>query len=337
MFTELGKDDFDNIVSLLHSIPRDPMLYGVIEGNQPGRIFVDHASDPSVALIWSNMEYAYLIGDASGASAEVVQIVEQTILPALDEAGLDFISIFPFGVSPTDVQAWFPARRPVSYGVNSYGFERSRFKVLGAQAKPLPPDFVRVRLDRKILNQKAFQGIRDDILFCWKSLERFETLGLGYSIQSPQDGVVGACYAIGYGAEAYQINIWTHRKFRRKGLARNLAFAFLNECLQKDRTIYWINDTPNIASRRLAESLGFVYAGDLATVDIPIHPHQFHLSLAEHFSDYLGLYRQAGELYDIAFAIQAGNSDSYRKAALVWQHAGDLTKAKKYIQKASCR
>jgi hypothetical protein len=39
-----------------------------------------------------------------------------------------------------------------------------------------------------------------------------------------------------------------------------------------------------------------MYAGDLATVDIPVHPHQFHLNLADHFTNYLGLYRQAGDL-----------------------------------------
>ena len=85
----------------------------------------------------------------------------------------------------------------------------------------------------------------------------------------------------------------------------------------------------------MAESLGFVYFKDLTTVDIPVHPHQFHCSLAEHFTDYLGLYRQAGELYDMAFAIRAGNSDTYLKAALVWRRAGDLAKAEKYQQKAA--
>ncbi len=334
MLTELRKAEFNRLLPLLHSIPRDPMMCGVTEGNRQGRIFVDQASNPSLALIWTNMEYAYLIGESPGASAEVVQIVEEMILPNLDTAGLGFISIFPYGVSPTDVQSWFPARRPVSFGVNSYTFDENRFEILSAQTRRLPKGFVLVRLDGQTLDQKAFKGIRDDILFCWESLEHFDALGLGYSIQSQQHELVSACYAIGYGAEAYHIDIWTHQEHRRKGFARNAAIAFLRECLQEGRTIYWINDAPNIASRRLAESLGFVYAGDLATVDIPVHPHHFHLSLAEHFSDYLGLYRQAGELYDMAFSIQAGNSNDYLKAASVWRKAGDLAKAEIYHQKA---
>ncbi len=332
MFCALEKADLNH---LLGSIPRDPMLYMVLEGNRPGRIFVDRPANPSVALIWTGMEYAYLIGDAAGAGAEVVHVVEQTILPTLDEAGLGFVSIFPYGVSPAVVQAWFPQRQPVSFGVNSFVFERDRFERLRLQARPLPPGYEQVRLDRHTLDREACRGIRDDILFCWNSLERFDALGLGYSIASPQDGVVSACYAIGYGAEAFHINVWTHHDHRRKGLARHVVIAFLDQSLQKGQTIYWINDTPNVASRRLAESVGFVYAGDLATVDIPVHPHQFHLNLAEHFADYLGLYRQAGELYDMAFAVQTGDSEAYRKAASVWRQAGDPAKAALYQQKAA--
>lgn len=335
MITELGKAKFENILPLLDSTPRDPMLHGVIEGNQTGRVFVNCISDPSVAFIWTNMEYAYLIGDAASVSSEIVEIIEQTILPSLDKDGLGFLSIFPDGISPVDVQAWFPHRKPVSFGVNSYVFEREKFELQKTQTKPLPPDFVLVKLDGHTLEREISQSIREDILFCWESLERFDDLGLGYCIQSKQHGVVSACYAIGYGARAYHINIWTHPNHQRKGLARNAATAFLTESLQEGRTIFWINDTPNIASRHLAESLGFVYAGDLETVDIPVHPYRFHLGLAEHFSNYLGLYQQAGELYDTAFSIQTGTSQAYLKAALVWDEAGDHAKADEYRQKAA--
>jgi RimJ/RimL family protein N-acetyltransferase len=335
MFSELGRTEFDRLLPLLHSVPRDPMLYMVLEGNRPGQIFVDRPPNPSVALIWTRMEYAYLIGEPAGHSAEVIQVVEELILPALEEAGLDFVTIFPHGVSPAAVQAWFPKRRPVSFGVNSFTFERDRFESLRLQARPLPPGYERVRLDSRALDRAACQGIRQDILFCWESVERFEALGLGYSISSPQGEVVSACYAVAYGAEAFHIDIWTHHDHRRRGLARHAAIAFVDEGLPKDRTIYWINDAPNIASRRLAESVGFVYAGDLATVDIPVHPHHFHLSLAEHFASTLGLYRQAGELYDEAFAIQAGKPEAYRQAAFVWRQAGDPGKAEIYRQKAA--
>jgi len=334
MFSELQETHYDHLITLLQSVHRDPMLYMVLEGNRPGRIFVDRPSSPDVALIWTGMEYAYLIGKPLRYSAEVVQVVEQTILPALERDGLGFLTIFPYGVSAATVQAWFPERQPVSFGVNSFTFEQARFERLRVNARPLPQGYELVRLDRDTLDQATYQGIQQDVLFCWSSVERFEALGLGYSILNPQGEVVSACYAIAYGAEAFHINIWTDHNHRRKGLARHAAIAFLDEGVQRGRTIYWINDAPNIASRRLAESVGFLYARDLPTVDIPVHPHTFHLSLAEHFASYLGLYHQAGELYDQAFAIQPGRSEAYHNAALVWRQAGDLAKAEMYRQKA---
>jgi hypothetical protein len=72
-----------------------------------------------------------------------------------------------------------------------------------------------------------------------------------------------------------------------------------------------------------------------AKVDIPVYPHAFHLGLAEHFASYLGLYRQAGELYDEAFAIRAGTCEAYHQAAVVWRQAGDPGKAEMYRQNAS--
>jgi hypothetical protein len=49
----------------------------------------------------------------------------------------------------------------------------------------------------------------------------------------------------------------------------------------------------------------------------------------------LSLPRQAGELHDIAFSIQAGAPVTYRKDALVWREAGNLIKENIYHQKAA--
>ncbi len=92
MITKLGKAELKNIFPLLESLPRDPMLYGVIEGNRPGHIYANRISDPSVALIWTNMEYAYLIGNSASVSSELVEIIEQKILPGLDKDGLSFLT-----------------------------------------------------------------------------------------------------------------------------------------------------------------------------------------------------------------------------------------------------
>jgi len=52
MFSELSTARFDHLLPLVRSVPQDPMLHMVLEGNRPGQIFVDRPANPSVALIW---------------------------------------------------------------------------------------------------------------------------------------------------------------------------------------------------------------------------------------------------------------------------------------------
>jgi hypothetical protein len=94
----------------------------LLEGNRPGRTFVDSAGNPSVALIWAGMEYAYLVEESARHGGALVQVVDEVILPILEEAGSEFVTIFPHGISPAAVQVWFARRRPVSFGVNSFSF-----------------------------------------------------------------------------------------------------------------------------------------------------------------------------------------------------------------------
>jgi hypothetical protein len=168
MFSELGKAELGNLGPLLRSVPRDPMLDMVLEGNRQGRIFADRPSSPGAALIWTGMEYAYLIGEPAGHRAEVVHVVEQVILPTLEKAGLDFVTIFPHGASPAAVQAWFPERQPVSFGVNSFTFELDRYERLCLGAEPLPPGYGRVRDDQAFAIQAGGSEAYQRAALVWR-------------------------------------------------------------------------------------------------------------------------------------------------------------------------
>jgi hypothetical protein len=337
MLLELPKDLF-HVLPIPDPVPRDPMMYFVLEGHRSGRVFVDRppSDKPSLVLIWTGMEYAYLIGQGSGRwAAAVYDTIEGTILPSLAQDGLEFVSVFPYGVATADLLDWFQERKPVSFGVNAFTFDRAKFHRLQAGVGAVPSGYGLLKLDGNSLALPSLQSIREDIIFCWGSVERFLELGLGYSIVDQQGEVASACYAIAFGAQAFHVTIWTRQAHRRKGLARQAAAALLRESLEADHSIYWINDAPNVASRKLAESLGFVYAIDLHPVDIPVHPYRFHLGLAKHFCEYLELYKQAGELYDVALSILDGDPDAYRQAARAWESAGYPAKARRYLKKAS--
>lgn len=335
MYSELERKEYGKIQPFFKDAPKDPMLYAVLEGFQPGRVFVDQGARPSFALVWGGMEYAYLGGHLNSPEHQqaVSKIVEEEMLPALEGSG--FVSVFPPDEAARQLLlTMFSHREPVSYGVNIYNFCGGESSNLSNHPGKLPTGYSLARLDQDNLAQEEFSHIQDDIIYCWESVGRFLELGLGFSVLH-QGKPVSSCYAIGYGAGAYHITISTARDHRRKGLAKQAASAFLHQSLSDGKTIYWLNDAPNIASRKLAESLGFIYRQDLYPVDIPCAPGPFHLGLAGHFYSYLNLYQQAGELYQKAFKFQQGDVDTYLNAARAWARAQFPERALDCLQKAA--
>lgn len=329
MHTELKESQFDKLSPLLEGYPQDPMLYAVLEGHRKGQIFVDNSEGPTRVFVWTGMEYAYLLGDISNAEHLHMfkELIETRIIPELEATGQNFVSVFPFYSTPSDrLIETFEYRGAVGYGVNIYRFDEEKFQSQQHKIEPMPDKYSLLVVDRSSLELPALASIRDDIEFCWDSTSHFLELGLGVCVIY-QEQPVSACYAIGFGANAYHVTAWTHPDHRRKGLGKHAVMAFLQNALTRGKSVYWLNDLPNLASRKLAESVGFVHTTDLYPVDIPVHPGQFHLGLAEHFANYFGEYTQAGELYEKAFRFTNGDKGSRLQAARTWLRADQPEKA----------
>jgi RimJ/RimL family protein N-acetyltransferase len=301
MHFKLKKSDYQKALPLAEGMPKDPMMHTVIEGHQAGQVLADHPEHPTAALIWGGMEYAYLVGENAAAFIpEVKAYVENVILSSDAGGGLGFVSVFsPDEETRQALLEAFEERSPVSYGVNGYVFDAVKFRELAKTLKSLPDGYSLIGLDREALVRPALKAVRDDLAYCWETIERFLELGLGFAVM--YDGKpASSCYTIGFGAEAYHITISTWPDFRRRGLARQAVAALIRTTLERGKTVYWLNDSPNTASRRLAESLGFSHTGDLYPVDIPAEPGRFHCGLAGHFAGYLKDSTEAEKLYHTA-------------------------------------
>jgi GNAT superfamily N-acetyltransferase len=323
MHVTLEKSEYHRLLSLLESMPPDPMMHTVLEGNQAGRVIADHPQRPTAALIWSGMEYAYLVGEkAEALLPEIKPYLEDTVLPAVGESGLGFVSVFPENQAVRqNLLAAFAERAPTSYGMNGYTFQHEQFQARRKTMPPLQEGYTLVKLDRDRLDAPAFRSAREDLEFCWESVDRFLEFGLGYAVQF-EGRSVSSCYTIAFGAGGYHITICTSPDHRRMGLARRAAAALIAGALEGGKTIYWINDAPNTASRRLAESLGFRYTGDIYPVDIPTEPGPFHCGLAGHFAGYLADYGEAERLYRTALRFIPDDADAQAGLARVQEKLG---------------
>ncbi len=328
--------EFTKIRPLLDKCLPDPMLYTVIEGNQPGRVFVDDREEPGCAYIWPRTEYSYIVGGSSSLDfyQSIHDLIEMEILPVMERNGMGFISIIPFTEAHREIfLELFNDRHPLSLGVNTFSFDEERFQNSHLTDYSLQDSFTLGMVDRGVLDLPVNEHIKEDIRYCWGSIGRFLELGMGTCILEGGK-VASCCYALAYGAGSYHVNIWTAREYRRRGFAKIVCAAFIDRCLTEGKALYWLCDRDNLASRCLAESLGYEYQGDLYPVDVPCNPFEFYLGLGEHFLYTLQCYDQASQLYETAFTLGDADKDAFYRAAIALARAGYREKALVRLEEA---
>jgi GNAT superfamily N-acetyltransferase len=96
------------------------------------------------------------------------------------------------------------------------------------------------------------------LIYNFRSHEEFITRGVGVGILHQGTFVSGASSAA-VGGGKFEIEIQTHRQFRRRGLARAVAAALILYCIEHGIEACW--DAANEPSAALARQLGFHSTG----------------------------------------------------------------------------
>jgi RimJ/RimL family protein N-acetyltransferase len=255
--------------------------------------------------------------------------------------GCHFLSLFSFPNTYAEtLEQLFAEQLPLRTPINLFSFDEATFRQRDGESArreaELPVGFTLRRIDGEILAQSGLEDLAEEIAFHWGSLDTFVDKAVGYCVL--HDGcVVSWCYVQALGNKAQTIDIWTSSDHRGQALGTAVGSAVIHHCLAQGYTPFWFNDEANLASRRLAERLGFRYEGDLYLVDIPFEPYDFYRSLAIHFFFPQERYRQAAEAYQRAFSVQEGEAEDYYNAAVGWAEAQEDELALTHLDKAIAR
>lgn len=337
MLQELEQGEFHRVLPLFGGYLRDPMMYAVIEGRSQGRVFVDDAAVPGAALICTGSESTYVAaGEGSGRFKQALrQILLEEIIPDAKAAGLDFLSLFSFPESyAAELEDLFSDQVPLRTPLSTFAFNENVFyRRRGSRRlqEDGAPELRRLGREELVKPENAY--LAGEITTHWGAIDRFLQEGIGFCVLDSRN-LVSWCYVQAYGHGAQTIDIWTAPSYRRQGLATGVAAAVIDACLGDGYTPFWICDQANVASRRLAERLGFAYTGDIPLVDIPFEPFSFYQGLAEHFFMPQGEHRQAAESYERALRVKQGEAHDYYRAAVAWAYTEDVDRALDYLEKA---
>jgi RimJ/RimL family protein N-acetyltransferase len=328
MLHELEPSHFSITRPLFDPYLQDPLLYTVLEGRRNGRVFVDDPGNPKICFIWTNSECAYLLGKECDAqlNSALHQLLVEEIIPATKATGRDYLSLFPFpnAIAP-DLERALRDLLPLQTPVSTYSFNPEAFSTRRVKSDALPSGFRLKVIDAEILQDPDNTYLAEEVTFYWGSIDAFPQ-GLGHCVLHG-DSLVSWCYVQAVGAERQTVDVWTAPQHRRKGLGTAVASAFIMRCLAEGHIPFWLNDESNVASRKLAERLGFEVQRDIHLVDIPFHPFEFYRGLAVHFFLPNQAHRQAAEALERAFTVREGEAEDYYKAAVAWASAGSVDKA----------
>ena len=87
---EIEPSSYSGVAPLFAGIRHNiPVVYSVLEGNSPGRVFVDDTAAPRLALIYPQEAFLYLAGDPRSPALDGLPVLLfEEILPAMAEKEL---------------------------------------------------------------------------------------------------------------------------------------------------------------------------------------------------------------------------------------------------------
>ncbi|WP_099360811.1 GNAT family N-acetyltransferase [Fredinandcohnia onubensis] len=259
MIIKLDAVTFNNVKPLLTGLENHPVMNGVIDGNNPGEIYVDNLRNPNTAFIWAKNEMFYLCGrlDNQEFNSELEKYIASVIrLEALPEEDTLNLEIYPNHEWDGSIESIFTRvsllkgeRVPFVFHKEWFNASDSRGVPEGYEVKPISPELIEGDRD---------QLVKNEIIKFWgESLDSFFQKGFGYAVVQGST-VIGTCLSVFVYENEYEIGINTYdTNHRGKGLATAMARAFIEECISRDVTPHWTTESFRKDSIAIAKKLGF--------------------------------------------------------------------------------
>ncbi|MEH7384651.1 GNAT family N-acetyltransferase [Bacillus sp. JJ1521] len=259
MIAKLEKIYFEKVKPLLHGLENHPVINGVIDGNNPGEIYVDNLIDPKTAFIWAKNEMFYLCGKVDNEKFNlaleeyIATVVRLEALPEEDTLNLE---IYPNHDWNGSIESIF-MRVPLLKGERvPFVFHREWFNP--DDTKGIPKGYEMKPINRELMDWDEVHIVRNEVIKFWgESLESFFQKGFGYAVVQGST-VIGTCLSVFVSKNEYEIGINTYEPSHRgKGLATAMASAFIKECLSRGGNPHWTTESFRKDSIVIAKKIGF--------------------------------------------------------------------------------
>ena len=345
MFVELREDQYERARALFSGMDHSLSIHALIEGNNPGRLFVDDADQPRTALALTVEGYLLAGDDDNPATNEGLRrLFEEQIFSGKVFVGAD--SCMVLAIEPDSWEARLPEIIPTHPAD-----KLPRYLYLCKEVKlnwrdQIPAGYSVRRIDRALVEDPnlAFTDAIEEWIPLgtgWGGVDGFLENGVGFCVVHGNE-IVSRCMAdckawAGNGPKhRIDVGIITHPAHRRRGLASIVTAATAEYCLSHGfSAVGWHCDYDNIGSWKTAEKAGFERVSEYCY-------YYYIYELADQLSQLgwscfkRGEYRETVEYYERVFALREEHPNYYYNcAAEAWGALGNGEMALKYLKLAA--
>lgn len=261
MLYQIDKDKYSSIEQVFNGLPRTTVT-GTLARMTPGRVYVDDPNNPHAAFTWSEFRFSYLAGDPGDERfvQGLAALLEGELLPTLRGSHDPTVAIYPDSPAWIDVlEERLRAYHPLRLFRSLHRFNRLVFEQQAQELEALPPGYKLLPIDAEICERYPDLAFAYELL--WGGVPNFLAHGFGYCALAEEE-LASACDSPFCAGGRAEIGVETREAYRRKGLARLVATAFIGESLRRGLEPVWECWCENKASRQLATRLGFEWLED---------------------------------------------------------------------------
>lgn len=253
---------------LVEALPSSIYALSVVDGSQPGKVYVDNPDHPTVTLVWEDAGNAFISSEPTAKglpSADVIRDIQNLLLGEFVPQALR-TRVRPMCFVAYAPQAWGTQLSSMLKDLPPIPSKRLCYRAEAPDDQAVkhlsrltaPPEGCEVRPADKDLFESGMPNVdqvRAEATKMWGSVDRFVSDGFGYCVTS--NGVVTSwslneCPS----GKRISVGVETVEEYQRKGHATAAAASTLLRCRHEGLVADWDLWESNTPSMKLAERLG---------------------------------------------------------------------------------
>jgi hypothetical protein len=259
MIYKLNRRDFYMLGDAMAEVVNFPEAHAVIEGTNPGEVYVNNSKKPTSALVWNQgMQSYYFIGETKNEKflKEIKAYVNDVILQDLKVKDINWFEVIGTDRQWEAIIEELFRDKGIKYEYQLVYRLNDNKEVKEKTKSKYELCIKKLTKDVLASNISNLDFLINELELFWGTMENFFDNGTCY-YATENNKAVSICYT-GFKAKRVDtIGIRTLNEYQKKGYAFELATRFIEDCISRNVSPYWDCSADNKGSRQLARKLGF--------------------------------------------------------------------------------